>query len=439
MVSLFKIQNKLTHSFALFLTLVSTPSSVGWAITYAATEEPEGLYDQLYPYYAEYCGTTQYKPLNGVIGGRGGHAVLYIKGICLDKNSTYPRVQVCSDGTYDPKDPNTGTFISVDAMYRSVNWIGIEGKRFFLKGILDDHERVTQKTFDETIDRIMALGYFRGIRTTASFIAKKPKTMSEEEYLIRESLGTGFAINYVRNSYCSRIPIKKESLPQVVKYLNERNDPYGSGQIDFEWKLLGNNCAHTTHNALAAAGVWSPRKTDEFIWIQLFNLAIPANEFIQLEHTGNDEDLRNIDLIYLDPVKKKDLMELNWLPIQPGVVVEKIPTRQENDLFNTDSSFGIFDLPLFWPEHHRFEKYLNQSRFNDLFTNLEYFEKKYRRAKANQKPIEDLLDRTPGFYGQDFEIFYKKYYDYLDQEISRVSSLKELLAELQATMPIKRR
>lgn len=433
------IDKKIIPLGTLLLALVFNGFSTAWAMIYTATEEPEGLYDQLYPYYAEYCGTTQYKPLKGNAGGRGGHAILYIKGICLDRSFNYPRAQICPAGTYDPKDPDAGTFISVDSMYTSVNWIGIEGKRFFLKGILEDHQRVTQEAFDDTVKKILNLGYFHGVRATASFMAKKPKKLSDEEYLIRESLGTDFAINYVRNSYCSRIPIKKESLPQVVQYLNERNDPYGNGQTGFEWKLLGNNCAHTTHNALSAAGVWPITKTDEFLLIQLFNLAIPANEFIRLEKTGNDDDLNHIDSIYLDPVKKKDLLELNWLPTQPGVVVEKIPARQENDLFDPDSSIGIFDLPLFWPEHQRFEKYLNQSRFNDLSANLDFFEKKYKKAKANQKPLEELIDSSPGFYGQDFENFYQKYYDYLDQEIERVSSLKVLLAELQATMPIKKR
>ena len=66
-----------------------------------------------------------------------------------------------------------------------------------------------------------------------------------------------------------------------MDFLNGLNDEYASGKADYEWSGYADNCVHTLHNALAAAGVWKP-KSVRATRCASFHLAVPANEFVDL-------------------------------------------------------------------------------------------------------------------------------------------------------------
>ena len=71
-------------------------------------------------------------------------------------------------------------------------------------------------------------------------------------------------------------------LEKVVGYLNSLNEDYADGETEYNWSGLSDNCSHTLHNALAAAGVWDHKSINSFKLKQIFNLSIPANEFMDL-------------------------------------------------------------------------------------------------------------------------------------------------------------
>ena len=62
-----------------------------------------------------------------------------------------------------------------------------------------------------------------------------------------------------------------------MDFLNGLNDEYASGKADYEWSGYADNCVHTLHNALAAAGVWKPKSVRATRLRQLSDLAVPAN------------------------------------------------------------------------------------------------------------------------------------------------------------------
>ena len=68
---------------------------------------PDLLYDELAPYYVELCAVSQYRPLDGTVGGIPGHAVMSLKGACVDESAPYPRLRPCKYVTADPDAPST--------------------------------------------------------------------------------------------------------------------------------------------------------------------------------------------------------------------------------------------------------------------------------------------------------------------------------------------
>ena len=64
------------------------------------------------------------------------------------------------------------------------------------------------------------------------------------------------------------------------------NREYAEGEADYNWSVWADNCVHTLRNALAAANIWSPLSVRAVKFLQMFNLAVPANEFVNLAELG---------------------------------------------------------------------------------------------------------------------------------------------------------
>jgi len=77
-------------------------------------------------------------------------------------------------------------------------------------------------------------------------------------------------------------------LPRIIAFLNDKNREYAEGEADYNWSAWADNCSHTMRNALAAANIWSPLSVRAVKFRQIFNLAIPANEFVNLAELEHD-------------------------------------------------------------------------------------------------------------------------------------------------------
>jgi hypothetical protein len=71
-------------------------------------------------------------------------------------------------------------------------------------------------------------------------------------------------------------------LDPIIAFLNDKNREYAEGEADYNWSAWADNCSHTMRNALAAANIWSPLSVRTTKIRQIFNLAVPANEFVNL-------------------------------------------------------------------------------------------------------------------------------------------------------------
>lgn len=381
------------------------------------------VYAALYPYYAEYCAVSEInkKPGFGVPinGGFGGHAVLYLNGVCRDRGAGYPVIGLC-----DPTSAaSQGVGLSVNDHFKNANWIATEGRDFLFYGNLKPTDRLTVEGYRRTQARAMKMGILDGIEFHQRFFDGMPAGMSKRDYMYEISIATDYAINFGRDRYCARVPLSREQMKRVVVYLNQLNEPYRSGEKEFHWGVLTNNCSHMTHNALAAAGIWSDVGVDEPVFIAAFDFPVPKNEFVDLMQRTNDMPLGDLLALYGDSTARHDLMRYGRLPMRAGALAEAAPIIADNDLYETRSRLIFYD-PL--GRYQRdFEAILGDSRYLDLRTNLTYFAGLYQRLKAERKPVDWYLAqgrKIPNPGPEGFPAFYQRYYQYLDREIAAVDA-----------------
>jgi hypothetical protein len=90
------------------------------------------------------------------------------------------------------------------------------------------------------------------------------------------------APQFARSVFCARLPITAAMLDPIIAFLNDKNREYAEGEADYNWSAWADNCSHTMRNAVAAANIWSPLSVCTIKIPQIFNGAVPANEFVNL-------------------------------------------------------------------------------------------------------------------------------------------------------------
>ena len=74
---------------------------------------------------------------------------------------------------------------------------------------------------------------------------------------------------------------------------------------------------HLLRNSLAAASIWRPRSVATTKLRQLFNLAIPANEVVNLALLGTSGPLAHGREVYRTD-EARVLLDFNWFPAATG-------------------------------------------------------------------------------------------------------------------------
>lgn len=326
----------------------------------------EIAYDQVYPYYVEVSAVSRFWPLGKPEGGGWGHVLMYIKGVCLNATAPYPKIRMCEDNEGDIHDPETGMGVSVDKMFKNVNWMAVPGKQLFYHGNLASDDRVTRERFEAAAREAVKLGLVRGIEFYEEYLTTKPAKQNLEEFIAQQTLGTDYAVKFARSTLIARIPVTKDQVSKMVDYLNIRNEEVFSRKTVFKWSAYYDNCAHTTHNALAAAGIWKAKPINQYKVKQFFHLAMPANEFANLAFLGED---------------------------RPGGLLETIRAQEPNDLFRTEYKLYVAE-GLRKAKTRKVRKMLADPRHTDIEANLLYH-KKRKEAILEKKP--GILDKlVPG-------------------------------------------
>jgi hypothetical protein len=390
------------------------------------TVRPAPVYDRLFPYYVEICAVSQIRAHFAKHGGSPGHAVMYLKGACRDPEAEFPTIKVCDPGSVDLTDPESGVGISVNKMFKNVNWLAIPGKQLFFFGNLDKGEVLDESHARETIQTVADMGLFKGIQIKEKHKPPEDDLEAIFQLLVKETLGTDFALTFGRTIFSARLPVTREMMEKIVNSLNELNREYALGEADYDWSGYHDNCSHTLHNALAAASIWPFKRVQSFKVRQFFNLSIPANEFADLGILANTLLIENFCRIYGDKVRRKSLLEQNWLPARHGALLKIIPVHQNNELYDTKIRIFMLQNPFLKSKSRKIGELYRDPRNTEIEANLRSFKDRYeailegRRAAGKGEPARN-----------DCEKAREAYYSYFEEQLADVNEKIGLLEQIR--------
>jgi hypothetical protein len=394
----------------------------GAGVSLGAGGAPAGsaVYEQFHPYYVELAALSELRKMPGfgvpIRSGMGGHSLLYLNGVRLDRAEGYPVLKLCAP---DASPAEHGVGISVNSHYKNANWVAAEGRDFVWQGALEPGERLTRDAYERTQHQAQAMGMLEGVRFHDHLFRDKPSGMPVDDYMYEISVATDYAIRFGRDTYRACVPLDHKRMAGIVDFLNGLNAPYRAGARVFHWRLFNNNCAHVAHNALAVAGVWAPWPTGQFFARAMFNFPVPKNELVDLVLRANDLPIQDARAMYDDAAARRALLEADALPTAPAALTVAEPAIAENDVYDTDRLRLIFyDNPFWGPYRRRFARIFTEPRYFDLRANLRHFEALYAEALGRIQAAQE--EDHVGFSGERAR-FQRRYEPYIAREAAKVS------------------
>jgi hypothetical protein len=207
---------------------------------------PDTAYEKLFPYYVELCAASQFRSkLTGEGGGVAGHAIIYIKGACKDDAAPFPRLQRCRSVATSLEDPEHGAGVSVNKMFKNVNWVAVPGYELVFQGNPAPGEPLTRTQFDAVEQLAIAKGIYSGV-TFHRFLGGTSDT-NLRDFLERAGIGTDLALQFARSVFCARLPVTAAMLDPIIAFLNDKKPPICRGRSRLQLERLGRQLL--PHNA----------------------------------------------------------------------------------------------------------------------------------------------------------------------------------------------
>jgi hypothetical protein len=402
------------------------------------TGDPSGevtdeVYAQFFPYYAEICALSELRKKRGrgvpVRSGMGGHSLLYLNGVGLDRAAGYPTLKLCDPGAEPAR---YGVGLSVNSHYKNAKGVAAEGRDFIWRGALAPGEPLSVEAYERTQHYAKSIGVLDGVAFHDELFRDKPLGMSGTDYMYEISVATDYALRFGRNTYRARIPLDHQRMARIVRYLNDLNVPYRDGEQIYRWRLFNDNCSHVAHNALAEANVWKPWPIGEWFVTAAFKFPVPKNEFVDLVLRANDLPIDDPQAIYQDEVARRSLLDMDVLPTAPGALAISTPAIRDNDMYETRRLKLIFyDKSLRRPYYRHFSRIFNDPRYVDLRANLTHFASVYESAGKRSAAF-----RGEELAGDERTRFHALYQRNIDREAEKVRQILENLdpAARQSTL-----
>jgi len=380
-------------------------------------------YEDIVPYYAELCALSELrkKPGFGVplSSGMGGHLLLYLNGVRVDRSGGYPVLEVVAPGA----DPGRhGAAISANSHYRNANWVATEDRDFIFRGALAPGEALTRETYERTQASARSRGLLDGIAFHEHFFRDKPPGMTVEEFKYEISVATDYGLTFGRNCFRARLPLDSQRMERVVAYLNELNEPYRAGRRIYRWSIFNDNCVHIAHNSLAAAGFWAPWPTGQLAVLAAFNFPVPKNAMVDLALRANDLPIEDAEALFANRDVRRRLIETGRLPTGPAALTSAAPAIVANDIYEVRKLRLIFYDNPFWGSYRGwFKRILSEPRYTQLAANLRHFTQRYERAVQH-------LARTAGWAGGERARFHDAYARHIAAEAATLAGWRAHLA-----------
>lgn len=333
------------------------------------------------------------------------------------------------DETLNMADPNAGTLVSVSRPVKNSAWVAVQGGEFAIHGNLGDQDRVDSVAYQSVYAEALKRGLFENLKVEASWRKEAVKKgLRIEDYMTLESLGTDYAVDFARTSFCHHFPMTREQMAEAVNYLNQLNEPFNLEKKKYNWLLFENNCEHLVNNTLASTGVKRliPTTNRMFpfigVLIGLVKVMPPAGGFIQHArealHLFDDMDVKRA---FRNEWIRKSFEANGTPPVTHGRFISVSPMRtQGNEFYDTKAS--LFALSLF-PRHNKFAKIVTDPRLRNLEIGLKDFRAKYQALKERHLPLEEVYRKSSRLRKENFASFYEIYTQWLDRSILEVDEL----------------
>jgi hypothetical protein len=153
---------------------------------------------------------------------------------------------------------------------------------------------------------------------------------------------------------------------------------------------------------------------------QLFNLAVPANEFVNLAELGTEGYIDDYREIQRNGPERDALHEFHWLPKRHGALLKTLPVHEPNDLY--DTTFRLFTLqsPFRMGKTQHAIDLLSDTRFVELDENLRYFREKYDGILSSYNERREMLASVRGSPYRRVE---RLYYAYIEAQRAEVEAM----------------
>jgi hypothetical protein len=214
-------------------------------------------------------------------------------------------------------------------------------------------------------------------------------------------------------------------LDEIVDFLNDRNREYVTGAAEYQWSGYSDNCVHTLRNALAAASVWEPISIQLTKLLQLFHLAIPANEALNLAVLGTQGPVDSYPEIFRDDPMRHAMLEFGWLPTRHGALLVSLPVHPRNEVFDTRPRLLALQGPFTQRKTQRLATLLEDPRFTELDANLRHFEQIYRDVLA----ARDEQELLASVRGDRYRRVRRRYFAVIE---AALRELEDMRAEAEA-------
>jgi hypothetical protein len=376
---------------------------------------PPPTYDELYPLYIELCAVSQIRAKFAEEGGSPGHAVMWLKGVCQDEEATYPKLELCDPARVDLKDPEHGTGVSVNKALKNANWLLVPGRSLFFHGNLTPESVLDEAHGIATIEDAGRKGVFALVDAHEEYVPPEGDREAVLLFLASETLGTDFALTFGRSVVCSRLPVTGAMMEEIAGYLNGLNEDYADGETEYNWSGYSDNCVHAVINSLAAADIWAPKSVRQIKALQLFNLAIPANEFARLLFRTTTFPVESFGQVYGDSDMRESLTNYNWLPTRHGALLTVYPVHQNNELYDTRFRIFLLQGPIFKTKGRKIRRIADDPNFTDMEANLHHFKEIYQGILSERPDDWDVVPE-----GDDVRTLRKNYYTYIEEQLTDV-------------------
>lgn len=204
------------------------------------------------------------------------------------------------------------------------------------------------------------------------------------------------------------------------------NREFATGAADYRWSGYHDNCVHTLRNALAAASIWAPISVRTTKLLQIFHLAIPANEAINLAALGSMGPVDSYPKIFADDAMRDAMLEFGWLPTRHGALLVSLPVHANNQLFDPRPRLLVFQGPFTLRKTRKLLEMLDDPRFTELDANLSHFDEIYRQILARQDQPDDVF--AP-LRGDRYRRVRRRYISVIEAGLQEVERMRAGLGE----------